>query len=120
MSFKFISSVDQKGDEARIHTGYVAQDVKEELNKYGIDACKYGLFCYNSWDAQEEKSHEEERTDERGNPKTVKVIDTPAREAGESFGLRYIECLVVECAYLRKKNEELENRITKLEKNLNA
>ena len=120
VTFKLISSVEQKGDEARIHTGYIAQDVKTELDKYGIDACKYGLFCYNSWDAQEEKSHEEERTDEEGNTTTVKVIDTPAREAGETYGLRYIECLVVECAYLRKKNKELEDRITKLEENLNA
>ena len=120
VTFKLISSVEHKGDNARIHTGYIAQDVKEELDKYGIDACKYGLFCYNSWDVQEEKSHEEERTDEEGNTKKVKVIDTPAREAGETYGLRYIECLVVECAYLRKKNKELENRITKLEENLYA
>ena len=120
VTFKLISSIEHKGDNARIHTGYIAQDVKEELDKYGIDACKYGLFCYNSWDVQEEKSHEEERTDEEGNTKTVKVIDTPAREAGETYGLRYIECLVVECAYLRKKNKELEERITKLEENLYA
>ena len=116
--FKFKDSVENKGDNARTHAGYIAQDVKEELKKYGIDACDYGLFCYNSWDAQEEKSHEEERTDEKGNSKTVKVIDTPAREAGETYGLRYIECLVVECAYLRKKNKELETRLNKLEKNL--
>ena len=120
VTFKLISSVEHKGDNARIHTGYIAQDVKEELDKYGIDACKYGLFCYNSWDAQEEKSHEEERTDEEGNTETVKIIDTPVREAGEIYGLRYIECLVVECAYLRKKNKELEDRIIKLEENLNA
>ena len=120
VSFKFKDAVAKKGDEARIHAGYIAQDIKEELNKYGIDACSYGLFCYNSWDAQEEKSHEEERTDEDGNIETVKVIDTPAIEAGETYGLRYIECLVVECAYLRKKNKELDDRITKLEKNLNA
>ena len=118
VSFKFKDSIEKKGDNARIHTGYIAQNIKEELNKCGIDACDYGLFCYNAWDAQEEKSHEEKRTDEQGNTKTVKVIDTPAREAGETFGLRYIECLVVECAYLRKKNKELENRITKLEENL--
>ena len=120
VSFKFKDSVEKKGDGARIHMGYIAQDIKEELNKYGIDACKYGLFCYNSWDAQEEKSHEEERTDEAGNTKTVKVIDAHARPAGETYGLRYIECLVVECAYLRKKNKELENRITKLEENLKS
>lgn len=113
-SFKFKDAVEKKGDSARIHMGYIAQDIQEELNKYGIDACRYGLFCYNSWDAQEEKSHEE-RTAEDGNVETVKVIDTPAREAGETFGLRYIECLVVECAYLRKKNKELSDRITKLE-----
>lgn len=118
VSFKFKDAIEKKGDNARIHTGYIAQNIKEELSKYGIDACDYGLFCYNSWDAQEEKSHEEERTDEKGNTKTVKVIDTPAREAGETYGLRYTECLVVECAYLRKKNRELENRITKLEENL--
>ena len=118
--FKFKDSVEKKGDDARVHAGYIAQDVKEELNKHGIDACDYGLFCYNKWDAQEEKSHEEERTDGRGNTKIVKVIDTPAREAGDTYGLRYIECLVVECAHLRKKNKELENRIAKLEKNLNA
>lgn len=118
VSFKFKDAVEKKGDGARIHMGYIAQDIKEELSKHDIDACDFGLFCYNSWDAQEEKSHEEERTDEDGNIETVKVIDTPALCAGETFGLRYIECLVVECAYLRKKNKELEDRITKLEKNL--
>ena len=118
VSFKFKDAVAKKGDDARIHTGYIAQDIQEELNKYGIDACKYGLFCYNSWDAQEEKSHEEERTNEKGDVEIVKVIDTPARDAGETYGLRYIECLVVECAYLRKKNKELEDRLTTLEKNL--
>lgn len=115
ISFKFKDAVEKKGDGARIHTGYIAQNIKEELAKHDIDACRYGLFCYNSWDAQEEKSHEEERTDEEGNIETVKVIDTQAREAGETFGLRYTECLIVECAYLRKKNRELEDRITKLE-----
>lgn len=115
VSFKFKDAVEKKGDDARTHTGYIAQNIKEELNNYGIDACRYGLFCYNSWDAQEEKSHEEERTAEKGNTKTIKVIDAPAIEAGETYGLRYIECLVVECAYLRKKNKKLEDRITKLE-----
>lgn len=118
VSFKFKDAVEKKGDGARIHMGYIAQNIQEELAKHSIDACDYGLFCYNSWDAQEEKSHNEERTDSEGNTKTVKVIDTSAREAGETFGLRYIECLVVECAYLRKKNRELEDRIIKLEKNL--
>lgn len=117
VSFKFKDAVEKKGDNARTHAGYIAQNIQEELNRYGIDARNYGLFCYNSWDAQEEKSHEEERTDEKGNTTIVKVIDTPAREAGKTYGLRYIECLVVECAYLRKKNQELENRIAKLETN---
>lgn len=120
VSFKFKDSVEKKGDEARIHMGYIAQNIQEELSKYGIDACNYGLFCYNSWNAQEEKSHEEERTDSSGTTKTVKVIDTLALEAGETYGLRYIECLVVESAYLRKKNEELADRIAKLEENLKS
>ena len=120
VSFKFKDAVEKKGDEARIHMGYIAQDIQEELNKHGIDACDYGLFCYNSWNAQEEKSHEEERTVEDGTIETVKVIDTPALAAGETYALRYIECFAVECAYLRKKNEKLEDRIAALEKNLKS
>lgn len=118
VSFKFKDAVEKKGDDARIHTGYIAQNIQEELTKYGIDPCRYGLFCYNSWDAQEEKSHEEERTNENGTTETVKVIDVPARVGGETFGLRYTECLIVECAYLRKKNKELEDRLIKLEETL--
>lgn len=118
VSFKFKDAIEKKGANARIHAGYIAQNIQEELYKHGIDACNYGLFCYDSWDAQEEKSHEEEKTDREGNANTVKVIDTPAISAGATYGLRYIECLVVECAYLRKKNRELADRIAKLENKL--
>ena len=46
--------------------------------------------------------------------KTRKVIDTPYKAKGDSYGLRYTECLVVECAYLRKCIKELRTEIEQL------
>ena len=40
VSFKFKDAVEKKGDDARIHAGYIAQNIQEELKKYDIDACK--------------------------------------------------------------------------------
>jgi len=48
-AFKFIDAVESKGDEARIHFGVIAQDVKSAFEAEGLDATKYGLFCSNTW-----------------------------------------------------------------------
>ena len=37
------------------------------------------------------------------------------RPSGNAYGLRYTETLVVECAYLRKKNKDLENSVLNLQ-----
>lgn len=125
--YKFNDAVETKGKSARYHLGYVSQDVQSVLEKSGVDAGEYGFFLYDSWDEQEEVSHEETYTDEvqtkDGKTETVtktrKVIDTPYRAEGDSYGLRYTECLVVECAYLRRENNRLKERLSKIEKLLN-
>lgn len=42
-TYQFKSSVEEKGESARLHAGLIAQEVKETLSE--IDATKYGFFC---------------------------------------------------------------------------
>lgn len=58
----------------RKHIGVIAQDIQTAFESEGLDAHDYGLFC--------------EDVDEQGN----KIL-----------GVRYSECLALECAYLRSK-----------------
>ena len=44
-AFKFKDAVASKGDNARIHVGVIAQEVKAAFESEGLDANKYGLFC---------------------------------------------------------------------------
>jgi hypothetical protein len=44
-TFKFNDSVAKKGENARIHFGVIAQDVKAAFEAQGLDANKYGVFC---------------------------------------------------------------------------
>ncbi|CAB4141567.1 Intramolecular chaperone auto-processing domain containing protein [uncultured Caudovirales phage] len=48
-AFKFNSAVAEKGDDARIHFGVIAQDVQQAFAANGLDASKYGLFCVDTW-----------------------------------------------------------------------
>lgn len=61
-------------DGNRKHIGLIAQDIDEAFKSEGLNARDYGLFC--------------EDTDEDGN----KIL-----------GVRYSECLALECAYLRNR-----------------
>jgi len=44
-NFKFNDAYDKKGDDARLHTGVIAQEVEEAFTAEGLDANRYGLFC---------------------------------------------------------------------------
>ena len=47
--FKFKSAVAEKGDEARIHFGIIAQDLQDAFTAEGLDASDYAMFCSNTW-----------------------------------------------------------------------
>lgn len=109
VQFQFNESIAEKGAEkARLHTGLIAQDVDAAFKELGLDVSRYGLFLYDSWDATAEE------LDEEG-----KVV-TPGREAGDAFGLRYVEALCVEASYQRRENARLRARIASLEDRLAA
>lgn len=48
-TYKFNSAVEQKGDNARIHIGLMAQDVQQAFIDEGLDPGKYALFCSDTW-----------------------------------------------------------------------
>ncbi len=73
--FRFKDAVVAKGDAARIHVGVIAQEVVAAFTAEGLDATRYGLLCYDEWDAE---------SDEDGNE---------IRQAGNRYGVRYEELL---------------------------
>lgn len=43
--YRFIKAVEEKGDDARIHVGVIAQDVEQAFIAEGLDPRRYALFC---------------------------------------------------------------------------
>ena len=66
--FRWISSVQENGDDARIHFGIIAQDLQDAFTAEGLDAGRYAMFISSTW------------TDDDGNEQT-------------RLGVRYSELL---------------------------
>ena len=43
--YQLKNAVDAKGDAARLHAGYVAEDVRDALAAEGLDPWAYGFLC---------------------------------------------------------------------------
>jgi len=52
--YRWKDAVLKKGDNARIHVGIIAQDLKLAFEAEGLDASKYGMFCSDTWWEKEE------------------------------------------------------------------
>ena len=51
--FRWIDSVADKGDEARIHFGIIAQDLQDAFTAEGLDAGRYAMFINSTWTDEE-------------------------------------------------------------------
>ena len=51
--FRWKSSVEEKGDEARIHFGIIAQDLQAAFEAEGLDAGRYAMFISSTWTDEE-------------------------------------------------------------------
>lgn len=109
VQFKYNDAVNEKGDNARLHTGYVVQQIDEACQKHNIDISEYGLYCHEEYPEETEEVEVEQEDETK--IKERKVI----REASEHYSLRYTETLVVECAFLRREVKRLSERLSKLE-----
>ena len=114
VQFKYNDAVNEKGTKARLHTGFVVQQIDSACKKHGVDISQYGLYCHEEY-PQETEEVEVEQADGT-KVKEKKVI----REASEHYSLRYTEVYAVECMYLRRCTARLTARIEQLEKEREA
>ena len=106
--FKFNESVKEKGNDARLHTGLIAQDIDRKFKQHNLNVADYGLFCYDEWeDSPEERNDNGE-------------IIRESVSAGNRYSIRYEEALCMEAAYQRRRAERAEARIKALEDRLEA
>ena len=110
VQFKYNDAVDTKKDKARLHTGYVVQQIDKACKSHNVDISEYGLYCHEEYPEETEEVEVEQADGTK--VKERKVI----REASEHYSLRYTEALVVECKYLRRCIARLTARIEQLEK----
>ena len=67
--YQFKDAIEAKSAEARIHVGFLAQDVIQAFESEGLEAYRYGIVCVDSW------------------------VDEETEELKEVYGLRYEELL---------------------------
>ena len=113
LQFKYNDAVEQKGLKARLHTGYVVQQIDKACKEHDVDVSAYGLFCHEEYPQETEEIEVLQKDGTK--TKERKVI----RKASEHYSLRYTEVYAVECMYLRRCIARLTARIEQLEKGNN-
>jgi hypothetical protein len=48
--FRWQDAVEEKGDDARLHFGVIAQDLQDAFTAEGLDAGDYGMFISSTWE----------------------------------------------------------------------
>ena len=104
VTFQWLEAIRLKGEDvARWHFGVIAQQVRDAFSARGLDGTRYGLLCYDEWDASDAVF------DEDGN------VLQEAVEAGNRWGIRSDQCLFLEAAYQRRNYQQLLMRVEALE-----
>lgn len=122
--FLFNEAVAEKGEDARIHSGVIAQQVRDVFTSHGLDATHYSLLCYDEWEDQYEDIEIVDADavfDADGNELMPEQKHTEKRlvtTAGSRYGIRYTEALCLEAAYQRRRADRIEARLAALETKL--
>ena len=102
-SFKFLSSIQDKGEAARTHIGLTVQDVIAVMESHDLNPMKYAFICYDKWDDGFVEHAAIERqiqvVDDFGTLVQEAVDPKPAwveqiQSAGDSYGLRTDQLLL--------------------------
>lgn len=115
VTFQWLESIRLKGeDEARWHFGVIAQQVRDAFAARGLDGTRYGLLCYDEWEATPETTAIVPAVlDEDSNiitPERIEVTQD-AMPAGNRWGIRADQCLFLEAAYQRRRCDRIEQRL---------
>jgi hypothetical protein len=93
--YRFIKRVEEKGDDARIHVGIIAQELRDAFTAEGLDAGRYSMFVSNTW----WETNEEVAATEEHDAYIDRIIYDTAEEAPEGatevtkLAVRYTELL---------------------------
>jgi hypothetical protein len=93
--YRWIKRVEEKGDNARIHVGIIAQELRDAFTAEGLDAGRYGMFISNTW----WETNEEVAATEEHDAYIDRIIYDTAEEAPEGatevtrLAVRYTELL---------------------------
>ena len=124
-TFRWKDSVAEKGDNARTHTGVIAQDVQAAFTAEGLDAGDYALFISDTWwthdvyvpAVEADEDNEIEAVDAYTRTDTYDT-EAEAPEGATSktrLGIRYPELLSFVAAYNEQRFASIEARLTALE-----
>ena len=102
-TYKWKDKVAAKGNDARTHTGVVAQQVQTAMSNAGLDASKYAFWCSDTWwekgtDVYDTKDAAPEGSTER-----------------TRLGVRYPELLAFVSAATEQRLTNIETRLAALE-----
>jgi hypothetical protein len=128
-TFKWNDAVEAKGDNARTHTGVIAQEVQTALEAEGLDAGNYAFWMSNTWwETQTEVPAVAEELDEDGNVITEAkeaytrtdiyntLEEAPAGATERTrLGIRYPELLAFIGAATEQRLTSIEARLEALE-----
>ena len=124
-TFKWNSAVETKGDNARTHTGHIAQQIEQAMTDAGLDVGNYAFFVSGTWwetqtevpavEADEENGIEAKAAYTRIN--TYQTEDEAPEGATERNrkGIRYPELLAFIGAATEQRLTSIEARLTALE-----
>ncbi|BAQ90406.1 hypothetical protein [uncultured Mediterranean phage uvMED] len=72
--FRWQDAVEEKGDDARLHFGVIAQDLQDAFTAEGLDAGDYGMFISSTW--TDDEGNEQTRLGVRYNELLAFIITT--------------------------------------------
>ena len=126
-TFRWIDSVADKGEDARTHTGVIAQDVHASFLAEGLDAGDYALFTSTTWwetqtdvaAVEADEDNEIEAADAYTRTDTFDTLDEAPDGATERtrMGIRYPELLAFVGSYNEQRFASIETRLAALEGN---
>ena len=121
-TFKWKSKVAKKGDDARTHTGMIAQEIQTAFSDEGLDVSKYAFWCSDTWWEKEVKVDAVKADKEKGieaqDAYTHMVIEkekTDGYTERTRLSLRYPELLSFIGAATEQRLASIEARLTALE-----
>ena len=114
VTYKWKKSVSKKGDKARIHTGMIAQRIKEALEAEGLTAANYSFWCENiTWKDSEGNVAGDGRTTGPGvyDELTDTTPSTDGYTKSVDYAVRYTELLSFISAYNEQRFTSIESRL---------